>query len=660
LSGSFMASRIKLLPENLINRIAAGEVVERPASVLKELLENSLDAGATRIEVDLEAGGKKLIRVTDNGHGLNREELFLCLERHATSKIASDSDLFTIHTLGFRGEALPSIASVSKMTITSQVENEPGHTLKVAGGKILDLSPAATNQGTVIEVRDLFYNVPARLKFLKTEATETAHLIEVTQRYALSRTNLRLRVRDGGREILSVDERNDVAARAMKILGREAAASLRRFAAEKGDLKIEGYLSGPEASKTTSSLFVFVSGRPVRDKLLTKAVIQGYGRTLPNGRFPTGVIFIDLDPTRVDVNVHPAKTEVRFREPGIIFEALRRAVSGAIDVSPLAETDARPSGRASSGPSESQEFFLSPDLPRPVPPENLNDSLSKDPDRRLTRFSMGRPSHNPKLNLSPPTSPPPWMVEEVGESLNLAPKPSSPPTSAPPTSATLTPTSPLALSESPRVQVPPPSPEASVEGVFALAQLHYSYILAQGPKALYIVDQHAAHERILFNQMRETLKKNGLPSQGLVLPQNLELDPQESLAAEKLDLQLKHLGFRLEPFGERVHSLRGVPCPLTPQAAREALLEILGTAKKRLKELDGAGLERVVSELSDSWLYSLACRAAVKAGDPLNHKEMESLLTSLAKLGAGGYCPHGRPSTVVISLADLAKRFGRT
>ncbi|MDR2387792.1 MAG: DNA mismatch repair endonuclease MutL [Deltaproteobacteria bacterium] len=667
-----MASRIKLLPENLINRIAAGEVVERPASVLKELVENSLDAGATRIEVDIESGGKKLIRVADNGHGLNREELFLCLERHATSKLSADSDLFAINTLGFRGEALPSIASVSKLTMVSQTANQSGHKLKVEGGKILDLSPAPSNQGTVIEVRDLFFNVPARRKFLKTEATETAHLIEVTQRYALSRTNLRLKLRDQGREILSVDEHNDSQSRVIKILGRELASKLLPFAKEQDDLKIDGYLCAPEAAKSGSNLFVFVSGRPVRDKLINKAIIQGYGRALPQGRLPSGVVFIDLEPSRVDVNVHPAKTEVRFREPGLIFDFLAKAVARAIDVSPLARPPrSQPQemsqshqglanqglanqGLANQGPQDSGlKNFLALKAPNPLAQTSENGS-NKEPEKstsRLTRFSMGRAPKGPQLNLETALPSPPWMTQNGQDQARPGPELSEP----------LDSLKTLATSEEPGASPRAAGPTVKLtEKAKVLAQLQQSYILAEGPEALYIIDQHAAHERVLFNSMKESLRKHGLPSQGLILPETLELGHQESLAVEKLLKHLTHLGFNLEPFGDRVWSLRGIPTCLEPAAAQEALMEILASAKKRLRDFDGAGLQQIASDLSDTWLYGLACRAAVKAGDPLSQIEMEALIKALSELDSGGYCPHGRPSTIVLKLIDLEKGFGRT
>jgi DNA mismatch repair protein MutL len=653
-----MTSRIKLLPEGLINLIAAGEVVERPASVLKELLENSLDAGATKIEADIESGGKKLIRVADNGCGLTREELFLCLERHATSKLTAESDLFAIGTLGFRGEALPSIASVSRMTVISRTEDGDGHRLKVDGGRAADLSPAPANQGTIVEVKDLFFNVPARRKFLKTEATETAHLLEAAQRYALSRPGLRLRLRDSGRELLSVDEHNDLTARVSKILGREVASSLRTIKSEDGDLKISGLLAGPEAAKAGSSLFAFVLGRPVRDKLITKAVVQGYGRTLPQGRLPSGVVFIDLDPAQVDVNVHPAKTEVRFRDPGRVFEAIRQVTAAAVgrsDISPAsgafalspAPTDSRAAGAEMT---VSYRSLSPPDLPGPSSGP-LRASQGEDaPGWTIPRFSMGIPKMGQALTFAPPPpTVPPWMKGSDEET--------------PAEARALDPDGALAALEDPG---PGPDRAPAAEGPHqparALAQLHRSYILAQGPEALHIIDQHAAHERVLFNSLKAKLSHNGLPSQGLLLPETLELGPHERLAAERLAAPLRRLGFRLEPFGAGpgAWALRGIPSLLSPKSAGEALQEILASAKRRLRDLDGAGLDRVAEDLSEAWLHSLACRAAVKAGDRLTAEEMDRLVKDLAEADAGGHCPHGRPSVITLSLSELEKRFGRS
>ncbi|MDR1658195.1 MAG: DNA mismatch repair endonuclease MutL [Deltaproteobacteria bacterium] len=645
-----MASRIKLLPENLINQIAAGEVVERPASVLKELVENSLDAGASRVEIDIEDGGRRLVRVEDNGCGLNKEELFLCLERHATSKLDAQSDLMSIGTLGFRGEALPSIASVSKMSITSSNATGEGHRLRIEGGKIIDLTPAAANQGTVIEVRDLFFNVPARRKFLKTPATETAHLTEIAQRYALSRTDLRLVFRDGGKETVKVDEKNDMASRILKILGQEAAGDLREFEQVNGDLKIKGWLAGPQlTARTGSSLFLFVLGRPVRDRLLFKAVTQGYGRTLPQGRWPQGVLLVDLDPARVDVNVHPAKTEVRFREPGVIFDLIAKAVTGIIDVSPLAPAASPITDEVEDLSEKSfrdiggREPF--PSFPVGAGPVSRTAGAIRavarpgesDPKKFLAPFSMGKPSAHPQSKPPERDRLPPWMREDLATPQLNEPA-----------------AEPLAATGS-----PDPAPE-ELDSIYPLAQLHRSYILAQGPKGLYIIDQHAAHERILFNRLRSEMKKSGLPSQGLLFPLTIDLTPHEALAAAKLTDPLAHLGFHLEPFGGQTWAIRGLPPSLGTIEAKEALLEMLASAKSRLKHLEGAGLEMMLDDLSGSWLFSIACRAAVKAGDPLTIPEMESLIKDLSETDVGGYCPHGRPTVLTITLADLGRRFGRT
>ncbi|MDR1312617.1 MAG: DNA mismatch repair endonuclease MutL, partial [Deltaproteobacteria bacterium] len=330
-----MTGRIRLLPDDLINRIAAGEVVERPGSILKELMENSLDAGADRIEVECEQGGKRLVRVADNGSGMDEDELLMCLQRHATSKLSPDSDLTDIRTLGFRGEAIPAIASVSRMTITTSRGGSEGRAASLEGGKLLSVYPAPANRGTTVEVRDLFFNTPARRKFLKTVQTEEGHLADACQRYALSRPELALSLHADGREMLRVSAGDGLRARLREAVGY-LSDSLSDFSREAGKgISVCGSVTGPEASaRSAAALFVFVCGRPVKDRLLTRAVIQGYGRTLPRGRYPAGAVFIDLDPADVDVNVHPAKTEVRFKNPGLVFSAVSEAVSAAVTAPP--------------------------------------------------------------------------------------------------------------------------------------------------------------------------------------------------------------------------------------------------------------------------------------------------------------------------------------
>ncbi|MDR1488053.1 MAG: DNA mismatch repair endonuclease MutL [Deltaproteobacteria bacterium] len=653
-----MISRIKLLPDHLINRIAAGEVVERPSSILKELAENSLDAGANRLEIDIADGGKKLVRISDNGSGLSREELFLCLERHATSKLDETSDLSSILTLGFRGEALSSIASVSKLSITSSTGESEGHKIRVEGGRVIDLSPAPANKGTIVEVRDLFYNVPARRKFLKSQATETAHLVEVAQRYALSRTDLRLKLSDEQKEIVNVDEKSDMTSRILKIFGRDVASGLIPFVKETDDLRIRGWLADPQAAtRLNSSLFLYVLARPVRDRLLTRAVIQGYGHALPQGRWPAGVIFIDLDPSKVDVNVHPAKTEVRFLNPSEIFDVISQSVKEAIDVSPLnINFRSLPKGDAAQ---------------TNAPDGNRNSYINLS-------FSMGKPAKQPLYSQSqpqsqPPLPPPPWLNENENASLinqftgsgseeikQQAPAGDSAPPS--PAASPLQAQSASGSASASSSESAPGSDKASCELMAQsrlIAQLLDSYILVQGPLGLYIIDQHAAHERVLFNYLKKNLIKSGLASQGLLYPQTMELGPHEAIAAERLAKPLEHLGFQLEPFGGATWALRGIPSLLKPNVAKDALLEMLSSAKSRLRTLEGAGLELMLSELSESWLYSIACRAAVKAGDKMEDQEMESLIKDLSQTDAGGYCPHGRPSTILITTTELEQRFKR-
>ncbi|MDR2353839.1 MAG: DNA mismatch repair endonuclease MutL [Deltaproteobacteria bacterium] len=673
-----MTSRIKLLPENLINRIAAGEVVERPASILKELIENSLDAGATRVEIETINGGKSLLRVTDNGCGMNKEELFLCLERHATSKLSLDSDLVEIHTLGFRGEALPSIASVSRISITSSPgETGEGHRISIAGGKILGLAPHPANQGTSVEVTDIFFNVPARRKFLKTNATEDAHLLDIAGRYALSRADLSIKLISDGRIVLQAEAQNDYFARVAKILGKTVLDFLVPFHSEAPHLKLRGYVARPpETRRTNANIYIFVSKRPVRDRLLTRALTQGFGRALPQGRYPVGILFVDIEPSFVDVNVHPAKTEVRFRDPGKVFAAVEKTIFQAVTQTPFGENHPTPFSeedllQVSDTPadhfsdtpaeplSEMPSSSLPDSLPDTLPPETNSrpvspilkgsvivgakptDSLNhKAPlpqdtlrakSQNTPNFSLESPFEPGELDYGIPNISPDEPLQENLEPLEQPEKTNS-----------------LPLRESQESTLKP------------LAQLKLTYILAEGPDGLYIIDQHAAHERIIFNRLNEELKTHGLPCLRPLFPDTLELTPYEIVALDKLSKPLKHLGFILEPFGESTYVLKGVPSLLDQTLALEALREILDSAQANIKFLDGAGFLGTLTEISESWLHSIACRAAVKAGHPLNFEEMEYLLKDMAEAISGGFCPHGRPSVIKLTLTELERKFGRS
>ena len=612
--------RIRLLPDQLINRIAAGEVVERPSAVLKELLENSLDAGADQVDIEVSGGGKRLISVRDNGCGMDEDDLLLCLERHATSKIGAEADLMNIKTLGFRGEALPSIGAVSDLAITSAVEGGEGRKITLAAGRLLGLAPAAANRGTTVEVRNLFYNVPARRKFLKSDRTEGAHLLDIAQSYALSRAGLRLTFRDNGREVLAVEGRHDFQTRVFKVLGRGAAEGLTPLAWEREGLKISGWLGAPDhLLSSTARLFIYVLGRPVRDRLLNRALADGYGRLLSRGAWPAAVIFLDLDPAEVDVNVHPAKAEVRFRRPSAVFSALAEAVAGAVGRTPQASspwTEARPEPAAPPGPAP-------PGPARPAPPRPpwLDDDFEPPPGP-----------------LAEPLRPP-WPDEAPAETLIGAPS---------------------AEPSRPGPERPAPSDGPNFEPLRPLAQLYHSYILAEGARGLYLVDQHAAHERLLFNRLKRELARTPLPSQTLLLPETLELPPQEARAAEKLRPHLARLGFELEPFGEGGDFLlRGAPAVLGREDPRPPLMEILGAGRSQLAALDGAGLKEALEALADSWLYSLACRAAIKAGEKMSLEAMARLLEDMAREPHGAYCPHGRPAIQLIERGTIERRFDR-
>ncbi|MDR1164478.1 MAG: DNA mismatch repair endonuclease MutL [Deltaproteobacteria bacterium] len=652
-----MLSRIKLLPENLINRIAAGEVVERPASILKELLENSLDSGATRVAIEAEGGGKKLIRVTDDGCGMNKEELFVCLERHATSKLSPESDLLNITTLGFRGEALPSIASIAKMTITSaQKGDAEGHRITVNGGKLVSLEPISANPGSIVEVRDVFFNVPARRAFLKSTRTEEAHLIDLAQRYALSRPQLSLRLSVDGRVALDAAAQNDFAARVSKILGKNVYRSLRPLSSQDGELSIRGYLAGPEdSSRVGSNLYLYVLGRPVRDRLLLKAVTQGYGRALPRGRYPVGIVFVDPPPAEVDVNVHPAKTEVRFRDSGFVFEALAKAVASVVTVSPLLGTNAGVPAPPEPLPEDEVFERALPPPARPVAPAPPPASPAEPAENSAWAFvetlnplppvaSRAAPSFPGQREATPPLFPPALPVQEPAGDMTADPADPS--------------------QEAARAEASPdpaPHPLHAEGRVFLkpLAQLALTYILAEGPEGLVIMDQHAAHERILFNRLKAQLETQGLPSKNPLHPAILELSSLEAAAYWEIRDSLTFLGFSLEPFGGASFALKGVPLILTAETAAAALKEILAESQGRLKSIDGGGMRESARAISESWLHSIACRAAIKAGHKLTLAEMEKLLADTLAAESGGYCPHGRPATLTLSLNSLAKKFGR-
>jgi len=448
---------------------------------------------------------------------------------------------------------------------------------------------------------------------LKSDRTESAHLLDVAQSYALSRAGLRLTFRDSGREVLAVEGRHDFQTRVFKVLGRGAAEGLTPLAWEREGLSISGWLGAPDhLLASTARLFIYVLGRPVRDRLLNRALAEGYGRLLSRGTWPAAVIFLDLDPAEVDVNVHPAKAEVRFRRPSAIFSALAEAVAGAV-------------GRA---PQASSPWLAYP----------LKESRPESPGLAPARPEQVRPEQ------APPE--PPWLDYEGKVSPVLSAEPSSEPSAG--------------AADSSADSSAEASGEPNFEPLRPLAQLYHSYILAEGARGLYMVDQHAAHERVLFNRLKLELARAGLPSQALLLPETLELSPREARAAEKLRPHLARLGFELEPFGEGGgFLLRGAPAILGREDPMPPLLEILGAGRSQADALDGAGLREALEALADKWLYSLACRAAIKAGEKMSLEAMTRLLEDMAREPHGAYCPHGRPAIQLIERGTIERRFDR-
>ncbi|MBU2551428.1 MAG: DNA mismatch repair endonuclease MutL [Proteobacteria bacterium] len=575
---------IRLLSEQVINRIAAGEVVERPAAVFKELIENSLDAGADRIDVEAEAGGRRLIQVSDNGGGMTPDDLLLAIERHATSKITSEADLLQVRTLGFRGEALASIGAVSRMTITSASERDGrGRRVRLAGGRVLGVEDAARDQGTTVDVRDLFFSVPARRKFLKSTQTEAAHLLEMVQRHALGRTELNLTYRHNGQEVLAVSPKEDGRTRLARVLGLETARLMFSFEGQSGPVALTGFLGRPELDRSRASgIYVFVNQRPVADRLLTRAVMEAYRGRLSGGRWPVAVVFLGVDPETVDVNVHPAKAEVRFRQPSEVFaaavEVLTRALSDRL--------------RPAAAPAP---LYQAPPSNRPAP------ALAEA------------------------------VVWDEGPGLDLRGGPETSP-----------------LPPDPR---PGPFPEQT--GARVLGQLFHSYILAQTPGGLAVVDQHAAHERVLFERLADQLDNGPLPSQALLMPETLDLTPTQAARLDELSGQLARFGFDLAPFGGRTWVLKAVPAALAGRDAGRVLMEILETGEPFKPD---AGLNRTEELL----LAGLACHGAVKAGQDMTRPEMDRLLGDLEKTAVPTHCPHGRPLIFHLSRHEIEKRFKRS
>ena len=607
-------NRIALLDEHTANRIAAGEVIERPASVVKELIENSIDSGATTISVALEEGGKELIRVTDNGRGMSRDDAVLSLQRHATSKIRGADDLDAIATLGFRGEALPSIASVSMVEIVTTFENSlDGVRLEAEAGTITNLESVGAPQGTTITIRKLFFNTPARLKFLKTAQTELNHITELTGRFAMAYPSIHFRLTHGSREVLSSPATGKALNSITQVLGKDTAKQLAAISFETPAMRVAGYISNPSLTRINrSSQVFFVNGRPVRSRTMTHAVDQAYRGLLQPGRYPVVVIFVDVQPELVDVNVHPSKAEVKFSSEQEIHSAIHRAVNSALMAGAAAPTITQDIHR------NTPPLRLTPDAsPGPVIKQDILPHTTTD----IAAFQEALAERREKAIESDPFV---WQ-QGAGVPVEDSPVPEAD------FDATRT---------------------VALQGIRVIGQARNTYILAQCDDGVLIIDQHVAHERVLFDRMLASGEGKPPDIQGLVIPVTLSLSAKESAIVEKRLDQLKQSGFQLEAFGRDTYVMRGAPASIKIGDAEAVLRDMIA-------ELVDLSVAKHLLVRAEQVLITACCKMAVKAGDPLSMEEMNQLIQDLLNCKNPFTCPHGRPIIVSLSNWELDRKFRR-
>ena len=607
---------IARLPDLLISQIAAGEVVERPASVLKELLENSLDAGSTAIQVNLEEGGVKLIRITDDGCGIAKEELALALTRHATSKIASLDDLEQVNTLGFRGEALASVASVARLTLTSR-ERGAAHAWKLRGDPGAEPEPAALMAGTVVEMRDLYFNTPARRKFLKSDSTEFAHCADAVKRLALTRPDVAISLTHNGRNLFQLAPANR-GRRIADILGEEFIGAARNIDAASGPLHLVGYAIDPtRATDTKDGQYVFVNGRFVRDKVIAHALREAYRDVLHGSRQPAVCLFLEIDPSLVDVNVHPAKTEVRFRDSRSVHQFVFHAIQRTLAAPIAAETTVTLVERTNPAVDAPKTAISSPPPASYSPPPHQHGLGIAEP-AAAAYLAFARAAQNlPPTSLAPPRQDTPLRGE------------------APPQFA-------------PAAPVDRDGPPLG----YALAQLHGIYILAQNARGLILVDMHAAHERILYEKLKAAFDSHTVATQALLIPAVFSADPLDVAAVEEHGEQLGEIGFTLTVLGPNQLGVRAVPALL--QSGDPVAL-----ARALLADLREHGISELATARRNELLATMACHGAVRARRQLSVPEMNALLRQMEETERAGQCNHGRPTWTELSLEQLDKLFLR-
>ena len=646
--------RIHVLSDAVANKIAAGEVVERPASVVKELLENSLDAGSTRIKLQVEAGGKKLIQIIDNGCGMVRDDALLAFERHATSKIKNAEDLLSVATLGFRGEALPSIASVSRLRLETKSPDEAsGTVIEINGGKIYKVEEAGLPSGTSITIRDLFFNTPARKKFLKSESTELSHIASLVTHYALAHPDKHFELHSATNAMLVAPPVANQSERVYQVFGRETLEQLIPMAAmqplervglpqpppwrrqeqeeeappvEPGELRVHGFISKPEIQKLNrNSIYVFVNGRLIRDRLVQHALTEAYRNIIPPTVYPVVLMFLELPSGEVDVNVHPSKTEVRFRQQTVVHDFVRDSVRAALMKTrpvPQFTTEIRAHPTAS------------PSLTPGSQPSSMGNSVGE-----VVGFSLQAPtlpSINERFQFGVQ-----GIAVEANAAVSLARAPQgefvsgdacTPPAAEEP--------------EAPSDLAP------SLSSLKPLGQIRESFILAVNHEGLWIIDQHVAHERVLFERVLKQRAAQKVESQRLLMPLVLELTPAQLAVFAEISDELNHNGFEAEPFGTRSIAVKVAPAGVEATQVEHMLHELLDQFSREEQELN---LEKIRTRIA----ASIACHAAIKVNMPLEQNKMEWLIGELAKTECPMSCPHGRPVVLRYSLKEIQRAFKR-
>lgn len=649
-------SSVRILSENLSNKIAAGEVVERPVSVVKELLENAIDAGSTRIKVHVEKGGKSLIRVMDNGGGMDRDDALLCVERYATSKLKDEADLFKISTLGFRGEALPSIASVSNFTLITRRENDDLATrVSLKGGKLVDVRDEGAPAGTDIMVQDLFFNTPARKKFLKTEATELSHITDLVNAMGLAYPHVYFELFHNGRSIRQLPG-GQAYDRVLAVLGQTLKDSLYAVDYAAGDMRISGYIGDPAlARKTSMGIYAFVNGRFVKNAALFQALRDGYHQRLVKGLYPVGVLYLNLPYDEVDVNVHPAKTLVRFAEQNKVFYAVKQAAALALGAAPF-------TARPVIDKTMPEEVFASPPptAPAPKPPLSAAQPAAKAfydkenllaPSGATAQFSNRKAYASGALTREETEEASGSLYFKGGQNFEiediLADVPDEPPAAEKPAAEPET--------------IPPPEtatiPKAQTAPLWAahmadwriLGQFKNSYIVCENGGELVLVDQHAAHERIAYEKLTQAAANNKADSQMLLMPEIVELSHSEAQALAGFLEEFARYGLEIDAFGGNSFAVKALPPFLHSGAARQLLVDLS----------EQIMLKGGVTDIMDECRKTMACHSVIRARQALSMAEMRLLLQELAQCQRPQSCPHGRPAFISRGLKDIEKEFRR-